>query len=63
MKIDRTKSGEWIQPARRGFELGCCDCGLVHRFNFRLVGRHIQIQGFRDNQATAALRSALGKAK
>lgn len=45
--------GTWIQPPRRGFKMTCCDCGLTHRFNFRLVSyaegkRHtIQFQVFR----------------
>ena len=33
----------WIRPKQRGFNIGCCDCGLVHSFNFRVTkydGRH-----------------------
>jgi len=41
------KDGEWIQPRMRGYLLGCCDCGLRHRMNFRLYGGHIQFQAFR----------------
>ena len=53
--------GEWTQPIRRGFRLGCCDCGLVHRMNFRLSkdksGRNfIEFNVFRDERATAAVR-------
>jgi hypothetical protein len=44
-------AGEWVQPRRRGYYMKCCDCGLVHRLNFRLVrhgrGRKIQFQAFR----------------
>ncbi len=47
------QSGQWVQPRRRGYLMMCCDCGLVHRFNFRLVKidklgrRKIQMQAFR----------------
>ena len=44
--------GEWVQPRRKGYLMQCCDCGLAHRMNFRLVrdakGRtRIQFQAFR----------------
>lgn len=47
--------GEWIQPKRKGYILECCDCGLVHRINFRLVkkelaGNVIQFQAFRQGK-------------
>lgn len=59
MKYKEPKPGEWVQPIRRGYKMRCCDCGLVHRFNFRLWGRkrsHIQFQVFRDERATSAIR-------
>lgn len=60
-KYDEPKAGEWVQPRRRGYKMACCDCGLVHRMNFRLVesangGKSIQFQAFRDERATAAIR-------
>lgn len=36
--------------------MGCCDCGLVHRINFRVQNGKVQFQAFRDNRATAAKR-------
>ena len=53
MKFPPVKSGEWVQPKRRGYLMQCCDCGLIHRLNFRLIEskdgkRHwIQFQAFR----------------
>lgn len=54
MKIDYPliKEGEWVQPRRKNYYTQCCDCGLVHRLNFRLIkdklGRAtIQFQSFR----------------
>lgn len=66
MRYDEPKAGEWVYPKRRGYKLACCDCGLVHRLNFRLVkrssgGRFIQFQVFRDNRATGQIRRYLRK--
>jgi len=60
MKYDNVESGEWVQPTRDGYRMRCCDCGLVHRVDFRLVsrglGNNILFRMFRDNRATAASR-------
>jgi len=61
MKYDRPKAGEWITPIRKGYKLACCDCGLVHKTQFRIVtdqqGRkRIQFRVWLDNRATAAMR-------
>ena len=37
----------------------CCDCGLVHRLDFRIVGGRIEFRTRRDDRATAAARRAL----
>ena len=34
---DAPNAGEWVQPISRGYLLTCCDCGLVHSFDFRVV--------------------------
>ena len=49
-------SGDWVRPKRRGYKMACCDCGLVHTLNFRVVDGHIEFQPFLDNRATAAKR-------
>ena len=56
--MSRTKvsDGEWVQPKRRGYQLECCDCGLVHLLNFRIEGDRVQFQAFRDEMKTAATR-------
>jgi hypothetical protein len=52
--------GEWLEPARKGFRLACCDCGLVHAVDFRLVprggGKAIQMRFRRDRRATGQRR-------
>lgn len=53
---------EWVQPIRKGYKIGCCDCGLVHVMNFRLIknkngpGKKIQYQIERDNRSTGQVR-------
>ena len=60
MRFERPEAGEWVQPRRRGYKLACCDCGLVHTLNFRLIrwgrGHKVQFQAFRNNRSTAAMR-------
>ena len=50
------RPGAWETPPRQDWWLACCDCGLVHRINFRIRRRRIQLQFFRHARATAALR-------
>jgi hypothetical protein len=49
--------GEWVQPIRRGYKLSCCDCGLVHRMNFRIHGGRVQFQAWRHERSTATTRA------
>ena len=49
--------GEWIAVPRRGFKEQCCDCGLVHKLNFRINAKgDLEIQTTRDARATSAVR-------
>jgi hypothetical protein len=52
--------GEWETPPRKAYWMACCDCGLTHRMNFRLVkgkrGKIIQFRVFRDERATGQIR-------
>lgn len=37
--VQKTRNGfsEWISPKMRGYLMKCCDCGLVHEIDFRIV--------------------------
>ena len=49
--------GEWIAVPRRGFKEQCCDCGLVHKLNFRINAKgDLEIQTTQDARATSAVR-------
>lgn len=48
--------GEWVRVLKRGFRDMCCDCGLVHRMDFRIIDGRIEFKVHRDDRATAAAR-------
>lgn len=59
------KAREWVQPVKKGYKMRCCDCGLVHRIDFRVLDwrtakpmsySKVQMRVERDNRATAAAR-------
>lgn len=61
MRFTNAKDGEWIQPKRKGYKLACCDCGLVHKVDFRLFKRKIQLRVVRDNRSTGQVRRHMKK--
>lgn len=50
IKFKQQFDGEWIKPRRRGYLMKCCDCGLVHRFNFKVINGVIVFQAFRQKR-------------
>jgi hypothetical protein len=56
-RYHQLRDGEWTAVKRRGHKDACCDCGLVHRIEYRVApdGR-IELRAFRDDRATAAVR-------
>jgi hypothetical protein len=49
--------GDWVPVLKRGHKHACCDCGLTHRFQFRIdAGGGIEIKAKVDRRATAAIR-------
>jgi len=47
--------GEWVQPSDF-YKFACCDCGLVHKVEFRIHEKRIQFRMWRNSCATAQLR-------
>lgn len=37
---------EWQAPRMTAYKLGCCDCGLVHDFEFQVIRVTSQSKGF-----------------
>jgi len=61
MKYLKQKDGEWVQPIPKGYKMACCDCGLVHTMNFKVIkygnGKtKIQFQAFRNARSTGQMR-------
>ena len=50
------KSGKWERPIHRGYLLACCDCGLTHRYDFRVVDDGVEFRVFHARKATAERR-------
>ena len=55
---------EWHAPRRKNYGLQCCDCGLVHRVDFKLIkygrGKRIILRARRDDHSTLWARKARG---
>jgi len=55
------KPNVWVQPVMKGYLMGCCDCGLVHRLDFRIInGKKVQFKADRARNYTARLRKKNG---
>lgn len=50
-------AGEWVQVNWRDNRDQCCDCGLVHKVNYRLnENGKLEVQVFREPRATGGAR-------
>lgn len=47
---------EWWIPRKTGFKVQCCDCGLVHKVDFRIKNNQIWTKWKRDLRSTSAAR-------
>ncbi len=47
----------WLQTPPK-VKISCCDCGLVHNFEFRIVRGSVQFRASRNERATSAKRRA-----
>jgi len=56
MKLHKQKDGEWVKPKMKGFKMGCCDCGLIHRLDFKIIGKEIAFRAFRMPRLTKKWR-------
>ncbi len=56
MKYYDVEENEWIQPKRSNHKDMCCDCGLVHTMDFRIVKGRVQFRTRKNNRATGQAR-------
>lgn len=47
---------DWVFPNRKDYRFSCCDCGLVHKMQFKMDGKHILFKVKKDNRATGQIR-------
>lgn len=61
-KVDaKTGWTPWVHPLN-GYRIACCDCGLVHDFEFSLDDNHLlNIRARRNVRATAQCRRYINK--
>lgn len=50
--------GEWVDVTEERF-YACCDCGLVHRYEHRVLEGRILRRVFRDRRGTADRRRSI----
>jgi len=55
MRYYKQRNGEWVRPIK-DYRFTCCDCGLVHRAEFRVTNGHIEWRCWRDNKSTKERR-------
>lgn len=53
------QDGEWMRVENRRHRIACCDCGLIHDFEFRVRKRKVEFRVYRNNRATAQRRRYL----
>jgi hypothetical protein len=53
------KEAQWIWPIQSGFHLACCDCGLVHRLDFKVVNGEVQFRVHRAVKQTKLRRQSV----
>ena len=56
MRYDVVPYGSRTRPRVRNFREQCCDCGLIHRLDFRIVDGKVEFRTRRDDRATASAR-------
>jgi len=59
--ISQTYDGVWRTPPRKNFYRACCDCGLIHREEYRVRKGKIQYRVWRDKAETRLERRRTGK--
>lgn len=56
VRWEKVVKGAWVRPARKGYRLRCCDCGLVHSVEFRIVDGYVEMLFQRRERETTVER-------
>lgn len=52
VRYEQIVEGEWFRPTTKHRDR-CCDCGLIHRIEYKIVEGELWMRVWRDNRATA----------
>jgi len=55
-RYEEPEEGEWVQPMEEGYKMACCDCGKVHKVDFRVVDGRAQFRVFDASRSTGQVR-------
>lgn len=44
MKKTQIYTKEWVKIPWKNYLLGCCDCRLVHKIDFRVIGQQLEMK-------------------
>ena len=61
-RFHQVEAGVWEKPVMKGYKMACCDCGLVHTMEFRVVNGEIEMRGWRNERSTAQKRRHMKQA-
>jgi len=61
MKYAQIKDDEWFSPKMKGHKMACCDCGLVHHMDFKIVKGQVFIRPKRARNLTAQFRKTISR--
>ena len=59
-RLYKPKASDSVNWKTKDYKFACCDCNLVHRVRFKVVGSLLSFEVWRDNRATAQLRKSRG---
>jgi hypothetical protein len=60
IRTRNVKNGQWVRPVMDGYIHECCECGAMHRMDFRVQsdGVNIEMRGTRlTDQEAGAIRA------
>lgn len=56
MRYKNISGGQWVNTPWNGLTVACCDCGLVHLYRFKVVGKRLYRAVWRSDKRTAGVR-------
>lgn len=62
-KYNQLKDGEWQRIKDKKHRIACCDCGLVHDLEFRIIEGDFEFRAYMNNRATGQRRRYMSKKK